>query len=346
MKKLILSMIALVSSVAGYAQVTEQLTATLQSGETTKVFYGNDGLKSAIAEAADNDIITLSSGVFNNPGNIGKGVKIYGSGFEDDPATGVKLTRIEGGLNLQNEEKLVDGFSIEGAWINGDINAGNNNDNATVLTNLKVVKCRFVSIIFRAESSQIILRQNYISRDVTQSANPKVTGLMIQNCYINGTINRDFNSESGIAVDHCILAYNYSTYYGAISYHGPWYYTNTILRTYIAEGGVCYNCIGLQGYIERCGTYANCYYDNNWGVLFGDEQDNLDYLKGTEPRSFTIAETYLGTDGTVVGLHGGTYGWDKIPSTPRIISSTIASKVDADGKLKVNIKAEARSVTE
>jgi hypothetical protein len=80
--------------------------------------------------------------------------------------------------------------------------------------------------------------------------------------------------------------------------------------------------------------------------LFGDEQNNLDYLKGTEPRSFTIADTYMGNDGTVVGLHGGTYGWDKIPSTPRIISSTIDSKTSADGKLKVNIKAVARPVTE
>jgi len=69
-------------------------------------------------------------------------------------------------------------------------------------------------------------------------------------------------------------------------------------------------------------------------------------LKGTEPRSFTIADTYVGNDNTVVGLHGGTYGWDKIPSTPRITSSTIAGKVDADGKLKVNITAVARPVTE
>lgn len=72
MKKLFLSIIALATSTVGYAQVTEQLTATLQSGTATKVFYGNDGLKTAIAEAATNDIITLSSGVFNNPGAVDK----------------------------------------------------------------------------------------------------------------------------------------------------------------------------------------------------------------------------------------------------------------------------------
>ena len=341
MKKFFLTIIALVGAVACYAQVTEQLTATLQNGTTTKVFYGNNGLKSAIAEAVANDIITLSSGVFNNPGTIGKGVKIYGSGFEDDPATGMKLTRIEGTLTLQNEENLVDGFTIEGVWINGDINAGG----TTALNNLKVVKCRFATIYFRAASSQIILRQNYISGSVSQSESPKVTGLMIQNCYINGEISSDFDSESGIVVDHCILtaADGSSRDY----YHGAWYYTNTILNRFIRPGGVCYNCIGSKNYIERCGTYANCYFDvTNWGVLFGDEQNNLNYLKGTEPRSFTIADTYVGNDNTVVGLHGGTYGWDKIPSTPRITSSTIAGKVDADGKLKVNITAVARPVTE
>jgi hypothetical protein len=341
MKKLFLSIIALATSTVGYAQVTEQLTATLQSGTATKVFYGNDGLKTAIAEAATNDIITLSSGVFNNPGAVDKAVKIYGSGFEDDAATGVKLTKIEGTLTLQNEANLVDGFGIEGVWVNGDINAGG----TTALNNLKVVKCRFSSIVFRAESSQVILRQCYISGNVTQENTAKVTGLMIQNCYINGEIGRGFNTESGIMVDHCILtagAAYYSDYY-----HGPWYYTNTVINRFITAGGVCYNCIGAQSFIERSGTYANCYYDyTNWATLFGDEQNNLNYLKGTEPRSFTIADTYMGNDGTVVGLHGGTYGWDKIPSTPRIISSTIDSKTSADGKLKVNIKAVARPVTE
>lgn len=117
-------------------------------------------------------------------------------------------------------------------------------------------------------------------------------------------------------------------------YHGPWYYTNTVINRFITNLVACATIVSvLKAFIERSGTYANCYYDyTNWATLFGDEQNNLNYLKGTEPRSFTIADTYMGNDGTVVGLHGGTYGWDKIPSTPRIISSTIDSKTSADGK--------------
>lgn len=341
MKKILVSFIALVGALTASAQVTEQLTATLQSGATTTVFYGNDGLKSAIAAAVNNDIITLSSGVFNNPGTIAKPVKIYGAGFEDDAATGVKLTRVEGTLTLSNEEKLLDGFYIEGVWINGDINSGNQ----TAMNNLKVVKCRLGHVTFNAETSQVILRQNYIQGNVGTGNSAKVTGLMLQNCYINGEISSTFNSESGIVVDHCILTARDGS--SSDWYHGPWYYTNTVINRFIRPGGVCYNCIGAQHFIERCGTFANCYYNYvNWATLFGDEQNNLDYLKNGEPRSFTIADTYVGTDGTVVGLNGGTYKWDKIPSTPRIISSVIDSKTSADGKLKVTIKAEARPVTE
>lgn len=49
MKKLFLSIIALATSTVGYAQLSDGVSATLQAGETTTMFYGYDAFKDAIA---------------------------------------------------------------------------------------------------------------------------------------------------------------------------------------------------------------------------------------------------------------------------------------------------------
>ena len=99
---------------------------------------------------------------------------------------------------------------------------------------------------------------------------------------------------------------------------------------------------------------VNCYTDySKWAdylaSIFADGQGNLSYtLDDTQiPRRWEIAnpDVFIGDDGTAVGPAGGDYPWDKIPSTPRIISSKIANKT-VGGKLHVTVKAEARPVTE
>ena len=76
MKKIILSLFALVGTLSASAQQTEAVTATLQNGANSTVYYGIDALKTAIANAQDGGIITLSSGTFNVPDNIDKSVRI------------------------------------------------------------------------------------------------------------------------------------------------------------------------------------------------------------------------------------------------------------------------------
>ena len=86
MKKNLLSMIALVCTMSAHAQLSDGVSATLQTGENTTIFYGFDAFKDAITAAPSNavSVITLSPGTFNNPGEITKKVKIYGAGFEKD----------------------------------------------------------------------------------------------------------------------------------------------------------------------------------------------------------------------------------------------------------------------
>jgi hypothetical protein len=48
--------------------------------------------------------------------------------------------------------------------------------------------------------------------------------------------------------------------------------------------------------------------------------------------------TYLGSDGTQVGIYGGSLPFDPTPSNPQITKFNVASKSTADGKLSVDIQ--------
>jgi len=76
MKKFILSIMALCSAAIVSAQQTETISATLQTGDNTQVFYSITALVDALNAADNGSIITLSSGTFNVPSNIEKQVKI------------------------------------------------------------------------------------------------------------------------------------------------------------------------------------------------------------------------------------------------------------------------------
>lgn len=352
MKKFFLFTVALLGAMMVNAQQTEATTATLQAGDVSKVFYGIDAFKTALTEAQDGSIITLSSGTFNVPASLGRSVKIYGAGMEDDAATGISKTTLRGNISINGVDGVqTDNIYMEGLYVEGNIYISSTDDDQ--MENLKVVKCRFAGLDCRENSNHFIFRQCKVDGGMGGN-NSVATGMMIQNCWVAGAI-RGFANESTLVVDHCILAGNRDADYSS-NWNGPYYFKNTIMYASgsgyycnaISDGGVVINCLSR---FTRGGviTKVNCYEEKAWGDFFADGQSNGDfYLTGTTtPRTWVLAapETYVGDDGTQIGPAGGEYPWDIIPSTPRITQSTIASKT-VNGKLSISIKAEARPVVE
>lgn len=348
MKHLFSMAVALFMTATGFAQVvSEAISATLQRGESTTVYYGTDALKQALDDAEDGNIITLSSGTFSTPDNFNKSVRIYGAGYEDDTLTGVARTFLAGGVTMNGlEGQHPDYFYMEGVWINGDVNIYKL-ETDTLIQGTKFVKCRIGTIYMRSNSDATIFRQCYINGYI-DGYNSIATGFIIQNCYVSHRVYK-FDTKSAVLVDHCILNY---TGYG----HGPYLYKNSIINYWLDLGATAVNCVGDYNELSNNNqnTLVNCYTDySKWAdylaSIFADGQGNLNYtLDGTQiPRRWEIAnpDVFIGDDGTAVGPAGGDYPWDKIPSTPRIISSKIANKT-VGGKLHVTVKAEARPVTE
>lgn len=350
MKHLFSMAVALFMTATSFAQVvSEAISATLQRGESTTVYYGTDALKQALEDAEEGNIITLSSGTFSAPSNFNKSVKIYGAGYEDDTLTGVARTFLAGGISMSGlDGQHPDNFYMEGVWINGDVNI-NKLEADTLIQGTKFVKCRMGTIRMKNNSDATIFRQCYIYGHIDGSSSI-ATGFIAQNCYITGRV-QWFDTKSAILVDHSILTTGDS--------HGPYLFKNSIFHAfwpYLDLGATAINCIGNGSYLshDNQNTLVHCYTGySNWNEylasIFADGQGNLNYtLDDTQiPRRWEIAnpDVFIGDDGTAVGPAGGDYPWDKIPSTPRIISSKIANKT-VGGKLHVTVKAEARPVTE
>ena len=100
MKTQIISMLLLFSLVTLIsAQTGSTLTATLVSGETSNVFYGQDSFNNAYNASKDGDAIYLSSGIFPNI-EIRKSLKIIGAGAFAEFNTVISDLKIRDYANL------------------------------------------------------------------------------------------------------------------------------------------------------------------------------------------------------------------------------------------------------
>ena len=346
MKKNLLSMIALVCTMSAHAQLSDGVSATLQTGENTTIFYGFDAFKDAITAAPSNavSVITLSPGTFNNPGEITKKVKIYGAGFQEDIENNVSETRVNGELTIKSNDEATPTVRVEGVYFV----AGVTISGTQKISDTEIVKCSFNSITLSVESNNTIIRQSY-NRGFINGNRVKASGFITANSYVAGRI-YNFGSGSDVAIVNCVMTYS-DSYYNA-RYHGPYFYKNNIIgqrdNGSIDGGATCQYNVGCLSAMS-CGgnniVYGN-YDTQDWASLFADGQNNLNYTTDDGvPRTWVLAEPtkYVGSDGTPCGVTGGDFPWNPIPATPRIISTSVDAKSEA-GKLKVTIKAEARPI--
>lgn len=339
-KKIILAFMAMTCAFSANAQQTEILTATLQHGDQTTVFYNKTAFIDAYNAAADTlDVITLSSGNFSSPGAIEKSIIVYGQGFETDTVSGIEPTIIDGSaISI-----YANAVHFEGLDINNAITIGKS---GVATYRNKFIRCKTQAVSFKSDSYDTEITQCVIlskSDPVSGHINGgsiawggakyfnTANNLNISNCWISGGIQYFNVPESTIHIDHCILWTHYIASNIPGGSYGPYYYTNNIIYKEFDEGATS------KG--NKSGTSV--------GTLFEDEGEDGYY---DAKKSFAVIafdplngdEINRGTDGTVIGLHGGEYGWKKIPSIPRITKATIDTSSANEGIIKVNITAEIK----
>ena len=332
MKKLFFSLVAaIVAATATYAQSAQ--VATLSVGGTTTNYYGADALKDAVNASAGKQgaVITLSPGDFRSVdfNSEHNGLTIRGAGYE---ATAQKdPTVIDGEFSL-SASGSVEGLTFEGLYFTGSINVNNN-----VTKSPRFIKCIISSI--------------YIGR---QKGFENATFVHCKiGAFDGGTYNSTMTFLNCIYYDNSSTDFNNCTFHNSIIIDGSWdYYIGCTLKNcilvrgyYSFESQGIYNCVSVSSSNDN--IFADVIYPTNVTVksedgssVFATYRYSNDYNFHENFELTNEAKTkYLGSDGTQVGIFGGTNPFDSTPSNPQIKKFDVTTNA-SNGKLTVTLDVE------
>lgn len=333
-------------------QVSAQssVIATLFHDGDIKTFYGTGALRSAHAAAVHGDVITLSSGSFTAT-DITKAVTLRGAGMEYDSISVTEPTIISGSFSIQiaSDSTLQNNnLVMEGIYHNAD-------GVITVkgsLKNPQFVKCRLYEI--RCNSSGTFGYMNYanfincvIAYEVEFSSSGSATFV---NCYVFDMEYYNSSSTASAEFQNCVVKdSNFSSVRNAV-------FRNCFLYAFTSSSSTlnilpstsqAYNCVALSA-TSSTNVFAN--QSNTTNTLVSSFSDVFKTWTGSSFANFKTerleltdaAKTkYLGSDGTQIGIYGGSIPFDPRPSNPQITKLNVASKSTADGKLSVDIEVKA-----
>ncbi|MFO7878681.1 MAG: hypothetical protein R6V52_01415 [Bacteroidales bacterium] len=341
MKKIILASIALLF--ASFAMA--QSVIVLHSTDTTAVFTGNTAFADAYALAENGDTLYLSGGGFTAPTGFEKGLKIFGAGIHPDSTAATYITQISGIVDIKDG---ADGLYFEGIQF-----AHNINENYLhVVNDVSFVRCKFNSNVdFGNGGTPSTLRENYAfiqSVFVNRLDLEGVTNSLITNCIFN---ERLYYSSSNSIKNSSFLYSPSSASYDIITNSNTNVISNCIFHSaspYLIDGAsnTVQNCVTQHATPGFGSTPIDV---NNYKEI---DLSTVFISLPTEPFSFddnyhltsSAETTYLGDDGTQVGVYGGLFPLKEgfVPQNPHISTKTISSGTDSNGFLHVDVEVNAQ----
>ena len=332
--------------------IADGLTATLQQGDVMTPFYGVNAFQEAYNAAQDGAVITLSSGKFNDVATISKEITVIGAyAFATDNSERTLLgTTVIAANNVK----------FEGIYFSNKVTLGISS--SKTIANCTLKRCWIESLYSYYIHENTLIDQCVVK---TEQAMPKSKNYCIKNSTIGYFL--ALNSNTNIAyITNCVVwefvSYTYSTSskkYIEDPHHNRPYaiYKNNYLGIYKNENSE--KIITLYSPSEY---YNNLFCQNFMKPDFPDSEPNsflhfvtISYASGCANNNnikgnqkFEKFYEYpahpidapLGSDGTVVGPYGGT-GFSEYPAIPRIISKSIDSNSNAEGKINVKITVKA-----
>lgn len=335
-------------------QVSAQssVIATLFHDGDIKTFYGTGALRSAHAAAVHGDVITLSSGSFTAT-NITKAVTLRGAGMEYDSISVTEPTIISGDFSIQiaSDSTLQNNnLVMEGIYHNAD-------GVITVIGSLKnpqFVKCRLYSIKCSISSGTLgyIYYANFINCVIANNVYYYLnsSGTFV-NCYVSDVDYFTTTSSTNISCEfqNCVIKDDLISDIENSVFRNCFLYasgSNTGYN-YLNTTSSAYNCVALSA-TSSTNVFTN--QSNTTNTQISSFSDVFKTWTGsflanfkTERLELTDAAKtkYLGSDGTQIGIYGGSIPFDPRPSNPQITKLNVASKSTADGKLSVDIEVKA-----
>ena len=334
-KLLVAAMFATISAASVYAQSIQ--TATLQTDDGVQVFYGTDALNSAYNAAQDGNTIYLSAGLFNG-GTLSKSIKIIGAGGFNADAS--KNTVINGAMSINRiAESYTDYLELEGFVVRNGFYVGNSSSGDNKM--LRIKKINFESdLAFYARSG------NFLNIEIFQCV---IRNLQWQPSGDPQRIYRDVLVSNSIIVANNGYAHNTSSaiIINSIIYAPSNVYDRSLQNNIIVANKINQTPNSVSNNIftgaDNFPSVSN--QSTNWeNVVLSDLFVNQPENKWDASYDYNLKnpKDYIGTDGTQVGIYGGLFPWNPVPSNPQIIESKVSPVTTNDGKLNFRIKAEAQ----
>ena len=351
MKKMFLFLIAAaVGTLSSFAQ--DDCIATLNHGTTLTTYTGEDALAQAYNAAADGDVITLSPGVFLAV-DMKKTITVRGAGYKPMASNGYTSTQITGDIKVEIPSDGTSTFQLEGIDFLGSVNIVSDKKAPVALTkskfrsdvyghgiNMKAIHCVFYRLYAYQYGS-------YNGSTIYRS-----TTLNCQNCVMGWAECKGLSSDAKmnrIIASNCIMGLyrngSEGLPYGVLN--------NCIvigLRSILPESCTAHGCIGIYYGYGTTNIFSNLVDPSNVMVDGSNETAYAAVFKTlTSIESPSLYETfeltdaakatYLGEDGTQVGVYGGTAPFTLEPTNPQVTKFVVSSTTEGS-QLKVKINVE------
>ena len=312
MKKVLL--FAAFIAISSTSAFGESLAAIMLQHNGSVTMFESDKMSAAISAAVKGDTIYLSEGAFVGDFTISKEVCIIGAG---------QGTLIQGNVTVS-----IDNTPTLSAHLLDAVNMANYTLTVNkAVKNLKLRKCNFNSISVSANITDLSIDRcrlyNFYPYYV-KSGN-------VLNSYIYDLYG-DSGSTNTINYINCNI--NRKNSYVAATF------INCLIQSY---DGSANNCVFIN---TRYSTYMsigttsstqNCY----TGGTFSEYTDEATKVKyNTIPSDWLEDNGYLGTDGSIIGMFGGTSPFSLVPNVPTVTESKISVDT-ANKKLNVTLKVSA-----
>ena len=345
-KNLLMLVVILLTALMANAETSQSVVASLNHEGTVTTFMGGNGLRDALNAAVDGDAIVLSQGTFN-AADITKAITLRGAGtstlsLPDAKIDPVATTYITGDMSINipaTEGKLT----IEGCRFNNDVyftKAPAVDVFKTHMYNIRSISKDVASINF---VHCLLYRNSYYYNEINEHTtmvntvayfdyfNPCINAL---NCMLIGnrynTFSHNSSASGGGQLYNCIFMLESdpgNTYRVELS-------SNCVAYKSIACLKASFNRWDLfKDFFRYCGNGTNQVIN---GVTMFNAEDNVP----SYPFILTeeAQQTYLGNDGTQVGIHGGALPMDPIPDNLLVTKCNIAPKTTPTGKLSIEIQ--------
>ena len=335
MKKITLFLIFLLVAIS---YTTAQKSVALHSNGTTTIFGGDTPLVEAYDASITGDTLYVSGGNFTMPTTIDKGLVIIGAGYDTD------LTAVTGKTYIYsspgNSGRIIIGSNASNLYMEGmQFQGGLYKSNASI-TGFKLIRLKVADLYF-SSTSAIPTNASIIQCEISGNSNIEgVTYSVISNCILKGRI---LNSDSNVFKNNAITR---SDGFGTLGNCDANAFTNNIFTSIslISDGNCSYNDFQY-----------NIFAHTSPGL--GAESTDLYNYKGIDMATVYVnasegdyhllgdaSTTYLGDDGTEVGIYGGLLPFKEgaVPINPHISQKSIQTTTNSNGLLNISFTVEAQ----